>query len=190
MANVDRPNGFRPVKTLSGRPWNAMIRSIGVADGGDIFIGDALNLESGLAAQAATNDANILGVAVGFGKKNEMSQDEGGMFNPDNLEKRFYDDSESTNTDWVVYYVPAEDVIFEIQVDDTADTLVVGETIDFQVGTGSSTTSRSAMEINGGTATNADLTVVEIPKYVDNDPTAAFGRYWVMFTRAEQAFHA
>jgi len=187
MANADRPNGFRPVKTLSGAPWTSMIRTIGVADGADLFIGDALNLESGLAARAATNDADILGVAVGFG----TVDGDGiplGAYNPDSLTTRYYDDSASTHTDWVVYYVPADDVLFEIQTD-AADTLVVGETIDFQTSAGSTTTGLSDMEINAGTATNADLTVVEIPKYVDNDPTGAFGRYWVMFTRAEQAFH-
>lgn len=188
MANVDRPNGFKPVKTLSGRPWESAVRYIGVADGADIFLGDALNLESGLGAQAATNDAAVLGVAVGFGKV-DADGIPLGPFNPDDLGKRYYDDSASTHTEWVVYYVPAEDVVFEIQTS-AADTLVVGETIDFVVGTGSATTGRSAMEINGGVATNADLTVVEVPKYPDNDQTAAFGRYWVMFTRAEQAFHA
>lgn len=187
MANVDRPNGFRPVKTLSGRAWESSIRYVGVTDGADIYRGDAINLASGLGIQAATDDAAILGVAVGFGKVDADGVPLG-PFNPDNLGKNFYDDSESTHTEWVVYYVPADDMVFEIQTD-AADTLVVGETIDFIVGTGSVVTGVSAMEINGGTATNADLTVVEVPKYVDNDPTAIYGRYWVMFTRAEQAYH-
>jgi len=188
MANIDRPNGFKPVKTLSGRPMTSMIRTIGVTDGADIFRYDLINLASGLAAQAATNDAALLGVAVGFGKV-DADGIPLGPYNPDSLGTQYYDDSASTHTEWVVYYIPVEDVIFEIQTD-AADTLVVGETIDFIVGTGSSTTGVSAMEINGGTATNADLTVVEIPTYPDNDPTAIYGRYFVMVTRAEQAFHA
>jgi len=188
MANVDRPNGFRPVKTLSGAPWTSLIRTIGVTDGADLFIGDALNLASNLAARGATNDAAILGVAVGFGKVDADGVPLG-PFNPDSLTTRYYDDSASTHTDWVVYYVPAEDCIFEIQTD-AADTLLIGETIDFQTTAGSTTTGLSDMEINAGTATNADLTVIEWPHYPDNDRTAAYGRYWVMFTRAEQAFHA
>ncbi len=56
MANVDRPNGFKIVKTLSGAPISSMIRSVGVTDGTDIFVGDLISLTSGLAAVAATND--------------------------------------------------------------------------------------------------------------------------------------
>lgn len=187
MANVDRPNGLRPVKTLSGAPWTGMVRAIGVADGADIFIGDPLNLESGLAAPGATNDTDFLGVAIGFGKKNAMSQLHGGPFNIENLNKRFYDDSENTHTDWVVYYVPAHDVIYEAQTA-TALTLKVGDTCDLSYTAGSTTTGISAAELT--TNLNADFMVVEVPSLPDNDATAVWGRYWVMFVRAEQAFHA
>ena len=188
MANVDRPNGFRLVKTFSGAPFASVIRSIGVTDGADMFIGDALNLASGLAAVGASNDAAFLGVAVGFGKKDTMSQLQAGPFNPANMNKTFYDDSENTHTDWVVYYVPADDGIFEVQTA-TALTKLIGETADLSVATsGSQVTGISGHEIT--TASNADVTVVAIPQYPDNDQTAVWGRYWVMFTRAEQAFHA
>lgn len=186
MANTDRPNGFRPVKTLSGRPVNGTIRHIGVADGEDIFIGDILNLETGLADPAATGDAALLGVAVGFGKV-DADGIPLGPFNPDDLGKRYYDDSASTHTEWVVYYVPVEDVIFEAQTA-TALTLAIGATCDLLDAAGSVTTGRSAQEIT--TSSNADFTVVEIPHYPDNDNTLVNGRYWVMATRAEQAFHA
>lgn len=185
MANVDRPNGLRPVKTLSGAPWNSLIRAIGVADGADIFIGDALNLASGLAAPGATNDANFLGVAVGFGKK--VNGVPVGPYDPDRLATRFYDDSASTHTDYVVYYVPADDVIFEAQTA-TALTKVPGDTCDLLATAGNQTTGISAHELN--TSTNADFTVVEVPSMVDNTSTEVWGRYYVMFTRAEQAFHA
>ncbi len=189
MANSDRPKGFTPVKTISGRPWNSMIRSIGVADGEDIFIGDIVNLESGLADPGASNDAAFLGVAVGFGKVNDMSQENTGMFNADNLGKRFYDDSENTHTDWVCYYVPVEDVIFEAQTNAVLSSSppVVGDTLDLVDGVGNSTTSRSIQEV--GDPTNADFTIVEIPGYIDNDITLANARLWVMVTRAEQAFN-
>ena len=185
MANVDRPNGFRPVKTLSGAPVTSLIRTIGVADGEDIFRGDIVNLESGLADPGANNDASFLGVAVGFGKVNADGIPLG-PFNPDALMTSFYDDSASTHTDWVCYYVPADDVIFEAQTA-TALTLVVGDTCDLSDATGDSSSGQSRQEIT--TSSNADFTVVEIPHYVDNDPTAVWGRYWVMVTRAEQAYH-
>lgn len=184
MANIDRPNGFRPVKTLSGAPWTNLIRTIGVQDAEDIFIGDILNLESGQADPGATNDASFLGVAVGFGKVDAAGKPLG-PFNPTNLNKRFYDDSESIHTEWVVYYVPVGDVIFEAQTA-TALTLVVGDTCDLADAAGDEASGISRQEIT--TSSNADFTVVAIPKYEDNDPTAVWGRYWVMVTHAEQAF--
>lgn len=185
MANQDRPNGLRPVKTLSGNCYTGMIRAIGVADGADIFVGDPINLASGLAAPGASNDASFLGVAVGFGKF--VNGVPSGPFNPDNLTKRYYDDSESTHTEWCCFYVPADDVIFEAQTA-TALTLVVGSTCDLSYTAGNTTTGISACELT--TNSNADFTVVEVPNLPDNTPTDVWGRYYVMFTRAEQAFHA
>lgn len=189
MANVDRPNGFRFVKSISGAPVTALVRAIGVADGADIFVGDPLNLESGLAAPGATNDASFLGVAVGFGKFDKDGRTPLLAYNPGSLDSsgRFYDDSASTHTEWYVLYIPADDAIFEAQTA-TALTKVVGDTVDLLYTAGSQTTGQSACEIT--TNSNADFTVVEVPQLVNNDPTLVWGRYHVMFTRAEQAFHA
>ena len=181
MANVDRPNGFRAVKTLSGAPVASLVRVVGVADGADIFVNDALQLASGLAQRMAVG-GECLGVAVGFGKLSTLEQEVGSPYNPDNLMRRFYDDSAETNTDWVCFYLPPTDVIFEAQVDDTAATLVVGEAQDIIVGSGNTTTGLSDMEINGDALTaDGDVMVVEIPSLPDNDHTLAFGRYWVTF---------
>lgn len=185
MANPDKPRGFTPIKHVSGAPWNGQVRAIGVADGEDIFIGDMVNLESGLADPMATNDAAILGCVVGVGKKADMSAEVGPAFNPDNLTTLYYDDSASTHTDWVVYYVPAQDMIFEAQTNADLD-LVVGDNVDLVDGTGNSNTGRSVQEV--GTSTNADFIVVEIPSYPDNDNSLANARVWVQVTRAETAF--
>lgn len=185
MANPDRPNGFTPVKTLSGAPVSSVIRAIGVADGEDIFIGDMVNLESGLADPMETDDAAVLGAVVGVGKK--VGGQIVSAFDPGNLEVSYYDDSASTHTDYVVFYAPADDCIFEVQSNADLD-LAIGDNADLVDATGSSTTGRSRQEI--GSSTNADFTVVEIPQYPDNDSTLANTRYWVMVTRAEQAFHA
>ncbi len=189
MANVDRPNGFKFVKTFSGAPVASMIRAIGVADGADIFVGDAVTLASGLAAPGATNDAAFLGVAVGFGKFDKDGRTPLGPFNPANLNSTgsFYDDSASTHTEWCCYYIPADDAVFEVQTA-TALTKVPGDVADVAGTAGNQTTGVSITEMT--TASNNDLTVVEVPNLVGNDPTAVWGRYWVMFTRAEQAFHA
>jgi hypothetical protein len=188
MANADRPNGFKPVHTLSGAPVSGMTRSIGVTDGADMFVGDVVNLASGLAAVGATNDASLLGVVVGFAKKDDLTGSIGaGPANPSDLSILYYDDSASTHTDFVCIYVPVDDVVFEAQTA-TALTLAVGDTCDLLATAGEVTSGRSRQEIT--TNTNADFTVVEVPDLVDNDNTLVWGRYWVMVTRAEQAFHA
>lgn len=184
MANVDRPNGFRFVKKLSDGSASPVIRTVGVADGADIFVGDALQLSSGLAQRLAVEGVCV-GVAVGFGKKSSLVKHANQPYDPDNLSVRYYDDSANTHTDWVVFYIPAEDAIFEAQTD-AAATLVVGEAQDIVVGSGSTTTGLSDMEIDADGLTNdGDVVVVEIPNLPDNDPTAAFGRYWVKFVNTQ-----
>lgn len=177
MANPDRSNGFKPVKTTTGAPISGMIRSIGVTDGTDIFVGDMLTLTSGLAAVSATADTAFLGVAVGFGKADDYSGEFAGAYNPDNLTTLFYDDSASTHTEWRVFYVPAEHMIFEVQSALDLD-LAVGDTADLSVAvSGNETTGVSGQEIT--TSSNTDVVVVEIPKYPDNDPALINARYWV-----------
>lgn len=178
MANADRPNGFRPAKNLDGSPWNGLLRKVGVADGADIFIGDALELATGLAGTAETNDS-IIGVAVGFGRNVPGSMTGDGDFDPSNLENRFYDDSAETHSEWSVWYVPADAVLFEVQSASDLD-LVVGSAADLLDGGGSTTTGVSGMELT--TSTNADVHVVELVVSPNNDLTLANARYLVRFS--------
>jgi hypothetical protein len=179
MANSDRPNGFRPVKSLDGQPWVGQVRSL-LVGADDLFIGDLLSNSSNAAVQAATNDTAIIGVAVGFGKidgdKNQFQYD------PSNLEKNWFDTSADTEADWVVFYAPASETIFEGQTATALD-LAVGDTCDLLATDGDQTTGRSKMELT--TNTNADFTVVGIPHIVGNDRTLIWGRYWVKVTAGE-----
>ena len=176
MANPDRPRGFTPIGHVSGAPWTGMVRTITPKDGVDIFIGDLLTLDTGTADVAATNDSAFLGVAVGFGKASATNIPVGPAFNPANLDVLYYDDSANTNTEWVVYYVPANGMIFEAQSNADLD-LVIGGTCDLLATAGSTTTGRSQQEI--AASSNTDFYVVAIPNYPDNDPTLTNARYWV-----------
>jgi hypothetical protein len=181
MANVDRPNGFSPVKTFSGAPWTSMIRTIGVADGADIFVGDALKTASGLAAASTAHADVIIGVAVGFGKVGSDGSPFG-MFNPINLNTpQYYDDSASTHTEWVCYYVPVNDVLFEAQFDGTPTTPVIGQGYGLVYTAGNTTTGQSAQEIDGDDVTDMDVQIVEFVRKPGNDWTAAHGRVLVKF---------
>lgn len=184
MANVDNPRGFKFVKSLSGSTA-PQVRAIGVTDGADLFIGDALTLTSGLAARAATNDTTFLGVAVGFGKVDPTTGSVSSMINPGELELQYYDDSASTHTDFVVFYIPAEGNIFEGQTDADLD-LSPGDAADILATAGDTATGISNMEVD--TSTNADLRIVEIPDQIGDDPTLANAVVWFMFNPAETAF--
>lgn len=184
MANKDAPRGFHPVKTISGRPLNDNLRYIGITDGADMFIGDMLTLTSNLAAVSATNDTAFLGIAMGFGKVDGDGIPLG-PFNPDALGTMYYDDSASTNTEWVVYYAPIDDLVFEGQTDADLD-LSVGDTADLLATAGDTTTGRSKHEVDA--STNADFTVFEIPKYPDNDNSLANALVWCIITPGETAF--
>jgi hypothetical protein len=184
MNNKDTPNGFKPVKTFSGAPWSSMIRTVGVADGGNIFIGDAIKLSSGLAAASTAHADVIVGVAVGFGRLG-VDGTPMGMFNPANLNTpQFYNDSSSTHTEWVCYYVPVNDVLFECQFDGTPTTPVVGQGYGLIYTTGSTTTGISAMEIDGDDVTDIDVQLVEFVREPGNNWAAAFGRVLVKFDDA------
>jgi hypothetical protein len=180
MANVDRPNGFRFVKSSTGAVV-PVIRTVGVADSADIWRGDAIALSSGLATEAASGDT-ILGVAIGFGKIDPTTGSVSTMMDPDERTIQYYDDSNSTHTDYVVFYIPAEGNIFEVQTA-TALTIAVGATADLLPTNGSTTTGISAHEIT--TSSNADVEVVQIPDLPDNDNTLVNGRYWVQFATTQ-----
>lgn len=160
MASTDYPRGFWPKCKMDGSPFSGLIRSAGASDSNDIFLYDLVTFSSGLLAQAATN-SKMAGVAVGFGR-NPGGMHGGanvGPFNPRDLEEKFYDTSATTNTEYVIYYVPCRDVLFEGQQDDATD-LVVAADYDITVGTGSSVTGISAMEIDGDASTNDDLKII------------------------------
>ena len=182
MANPDRPRGFTPIAHVSGSPWTGHVRTVGVTNGTDQFVGDMLNLTSNLALPATTDDATFLGVAVGFGKKTDLTKNVAGAFDPANLNTTFYDDSANTHSDWVVYYVPARDMVFEVQSNADLD-LAVGDPCDLINTAGSTLTGRSAHEV--GSNTNTDFKVVDIPQYLDNDSTLANTRYWITVTQTE-----
>jgi len=184
MANVDRPNGFRPVKSLVGAPWTGLVREYDAGDRsadttnnhGDLYIGDPVKLSSGAVLPANSGDT-ILGVVVGVGKTTN-SFGVTRFFDPDNLGKRYlaYDES------GVVAVVPAEGVLFEAQTATDLD-LVAGSQADFSTDAteahGDRTSGQSSAEIV--TASNNDLEVVEDNTAPDNDTTLANARHYVQF---------
>ena len=79
MANVDRPNGFKPVKHINGNPWNGKTRkyacpaaetvAIGVGDivklsTKPVLAGNVPGIES--IGTGVVTSGNFVGVVVGF----------------------------------------------------------------------------------------------------------------------------
>lgn len=193
MANPDRPNGFTPVGSFSGAPWQALVRrgQMGNADGtdpwDDIFLGDPLAFDqsdNNLIIPHFTTVADCIGVCVGVGYVSASGNvaNEAGPFNMDDLTKRWGDSALADSNTIFIFYVPSGDGIFEIQSATDLD-LKVGDETDHNCTTGSGThgsevTSRSNVELK---ASGDDVSIVAIPEYPDNDPTLINTRYHVRF---------
>lgn len=185
MANVNRPRGFRPVKSLIGAPWTAMVREYQAAprptdsanNHGDIYIGDPVALDDNGQVVVANSGDTVLGVAVAVGK-DVTSFGDTGYFNSDDLSQRYlaYTDS------GVVGVVPAEACLFEVQSSVDLD-LKINDTADMTVAAGAAHGSRitgnSSAELTA--SDNGDVRVVEVVRSPDNDLTLANASYIVKF---------
>jgi hypothetical protein len=172
MANTSRVNGFRPVKYLNGAPWNGQVTrySIPASDGTALFVGDLVKLSATADAtgvrgviQAAQADPCV-GVVVGF---------EPSMTNLDTPQYRV------ASTLRYALVVDDPNVIFEAQEDGVTDPLEMvdaGLNVNFVVGSGSTTTGASGMQIDSNTeAASAvlPLKLIEPVQRADNELVAA-----------------
>lgn len=157
MANTDAPTGFRPVKYLSGAPWNgkANVYYIPATDGTAVFKGDAVKLAGAAdstgkyptVAQAAASNA-ICGVVIGFGDNPNV------MIQPDNILRQY----RPASTGMYCLVVDDPFVVFEVQEDSVGNSItaaMVGLATDITVGTGSTSTGKSAMELDSSDTATA-----------------------------------
>lgn len=180
MANVDAPRGGRPVKHLDGSPYNGAFNRYYVpsTDATAIFIGDAVKTAGsadadGVAtvAQAAAGDS-IRGWVVGVEPETD-----------DSLSYR------AASTARYVYVADAPDLIVEIQEDSDGGAVAVasvGLNADLVVGTGSTTTGTSAMELDSSTVTasSAQLRILGLSRRPDN-ATGTNAKWLVMVNEHE-----
>ena len=158
MANTDTPFGFKPIEHLNGNPWNGKTRVyyIPSTDNTAVFIGDPVK-SAGAAdttgkfptvAQAAAGEL-IRGVAIAFSDQPYVAFDTTNQL-------RTY---RPASTAMYAFVVDDPDVIFEIQEDSVGNsitTAMVGLNTDITVGSGSTSTGISAVELDSSdTATAA-----------------------------------
>jgi hypothetical protein len=168
MANVDSPQGFKPVRYVSGAPYNGAFNAYSTASGDStaIFIGDPVKL-SGTSqtidgvvyadvAQAATGDV-VLGVVVGVKP-----------VTADSLKYR------AGSTQRILYVADDPNLLFEIQEVSGGTALTandIGLNANFVVGSGSTTTGYSGVELNNSgeaTTSSLDVQIVGLVNRADN----------------------
>lgn len=188
MANVSRSMGFRPVKSLTGSPWEGMVRfypagnrsSDATNNHGDLYIGDPVKLATGAVVVANSGDT-VLGVVVALGTQT-TSFGQTGYFNPNNLGQRYLSLADSG----VVGVCPAENVLFEAEEASDLD-LVQGSLADMTTAAGTAHGSRltgySSVKLT--TASNNDVQVVEMQTAPDNDPTITAAKFVVKFQKTQ-----
>lgn len=169
MANTSTPNGLVPRFMLDGSPYNgATVRCvIPSGDGTATFIGDAVKL-SGTSIggyptviQAAAGN-EVFGVVTSF------------EFDPTDLSKQY----RAASTQRYCRVVPALDVIFEVQEDAVGGALAitaVGEMADIVVGSGSTSSGLSGMQLDSSTSSSsaATLQILGFVDRADNEPASA-----------------
>lgn len=179
MANTSRIAGFKPVKHVTGSPYNGQVTmyTIVAADGTAVYVGDPVKLsgtaDSGYGdkpsvALAAAGDA-IVGVVVGF--------------LPNYSDLNITGQYRAASTLRYALVADQPDLIFEAETSNGTPTILdVSLNVNHAVGTPSTTMARSGASVDMGTkATTAALTfkIVGFVPRDDNDPAAASAKVLV-----------
>ena len=164
MANADAAFGFIPVGGLDGSPYNGgTIRcAILAADGTATFIGDPVVLTGTASADGAnpsvaqaTTAGQVFGVITAFEADPATSLD---------------DQYRKASTLRYCQVAPALDNLFMIQCDGAFAITDVGNTADFIVGSGSTVTGLSGVELDSSDiGTGANLQILGLAPMPDNE---------------------
>jgi hypothetical protein len=197
MSSVNRLNGFRPVKTLTGSPYNGQgeIAFIPASDSSVVMVGDAVKLLGD--ARAATGVPTVtrvsagtdiaLGVVVGI-----LFSGVGDIQNVPPVTDLNTPVYRRASTDRYVLVCTDPNVIYEAQyltqsVAAATITANVGLNGSWDVTAGSTTSGASGMSIAALSATTATLPlkVVGFPNRPDNIPGDQYFSYYVKLNNAQ-----
>ena len=177
MANVDRPNGFRPVGHLSGGAYTGRVRKY-YSINDNLFLGDLVEKE-------ATGTASGSGGYPGVDRMDTGTGDilvgcvVGWEINPDSLNAMHH----AASATLAVYINDDPMTIYEGQCDGTLAVTDIGLNADVTLGAGSTTTGASGMEIAASGAATTIATPLKIMGLVereDNDVASANANWLVM----------
>lgn len=198
MASVSRIAGFRPVKSITGAPYNgaANVYFVPASDSTVIMVGDAVKLAGD--ARAATGVATVTragatDVAVGIvvGILFTGVGDTGNIPSVNDLNTPVY---RRASTDRYLLVADDPNLVYEVQY---AGTSVAAATITANVGlngqftttAGSTVSGSSGMQLDSaGLATTATLPlkIVGFPNRPDNVPGDVYFSYYVKLNNVAQ----
>lgn len=193
MSSVSRINGFRPVKMITGAPYNgqANVYFMPASDSSVVMVGDAVKLLGD--ARAATGVPTVtrvsgatdipIGIVVGI-----LFTGVGDTTNVPPVNDLNTPVYRRASTDRYVLVADDPNIVYEVQLAGAGPaaatvTAAVGLNGQFTTTAGNTTTGASGMQLDSaGQATTATLPlkIVGLPNRPDNVPGDAFISYWVM----------
>lgn len=197
MANTSKINGFRPVKHVTGAPYNGQANIYGVASGDStaLFVGDVVKLAAdgnaaGIqyvtahAAGVAGTGQPALGVVVGI-INTKLDPVDGRMSAGSiSLDTPVY---RPGSVEQYVLVADSPDLIYEVEATAAGSAYSfavadVGQNANIFAGSGSTTTGNSAHSLNmsdKGTAATLPFKIVGVSKKIDNEVTGNYTKVLV-----------
>lgn len=196
MANVSRVNGFRPVKHMTGAPYNGQFNIYEVPAGETIpvFVGDLVVLSNSAATSfypaveapvtAAATSGDFVGAVVGIINAKwdpvEGKMSAGSMA----LDTPQY---RAASTKQFVMVADSPDLVFEAEADAAIALASIGLNVgvvegDGSASVGSTTTGASGMQVDASsvaTTSTLPLQIVGAPNRPDNAMNASYNKVYV-----------
>lgn len=198
MANISRINGFRPIKHVTGAPYNgqANLYAVSSSNGTAIFVGDLVklaadgNTAAGIqfvvpaTAGVAGTGAAALGVVVGFVNAKldpvtgAMTSGSIALDTPQYL---------AASTAGYVLVADSPDLLFSVEATNGGSAYSfavadIGQNVNLYAGAGSTTTGSSAHSADlgdKGTTATLPLKVWGVDKRIDNEVTGNYTKILV-----------
>lgn len=197
MANTSKINGFRPVKHVTGAPYNGQANIYGVASGDStaLFVGDVVKLAAdgnaaGIqyvtahAAGVAGTGQPALGVVVGI-INTKLDPVEGRMSAGSiSLDTPVY---RPGSVEQYVLVADSPDLIYEVEATAAGSAYSfavadIGQNANIFAGSGSTSTGNSAHSLNmsdKGTTATLPFKIVGVSKKIDNEVTGNYTKVLV-----------
>jgi len=177
MANVSYVNGFSPVETFDGVPYNGKVKPyiIGTGDSTAMFIGDLVNISGGLAVVTIASDLKGFALPIAVQSAATTTTACGVIvgFEPDRVNLNLMYRAASTQR--VIYVCDAPMMLLEAQEDGAGTPIALADgtkNINIVVAAGNTVDGSSGMQLDSSTvATTATFPIrliKPVPK-VDND---------------------